>query len=177
MSPSDALARGTLKDGRSKERPVRFDIISSFSWRSYVSRAAFEGWAVIPIVPNGFFPKLNESFSIEVGGGLQTDFYDRLVPRNNEPFNREIHTGYGLRTLGGVRWDWYLTDLWQVWVSTKVGLHFDLSDDNPDYIYDTESLFQTQVALGGYFHFSEEVGLRLEVSSHLPIGAGLTFAF
>ncbi len=159
-----AWGRSYVQTRARHHRPLRFDLMG-YAGFGYYDRVGMAGWFMIPIVHDGFIPSLNESLSIEFGGGFELGFRE-------DNRRDELLVGHAFRTAGGVRWDWYLHPQWQVWVSPKAVFHFDLDDNR-----DLGAFFAPDVSVGAYFHFSESTSLRMEGSPRMPFGVGISFAF
>jgi len=160
----EASAQSTIKSRGSHLRPLRIDPTLNVGFFGAYNRVAASGWFVLPILHDGFIPSLNEAFQLEFGASFETSFYDN-------DFLDEVVYSHVLRPMGGVRYDWYLTEQWQAWVFTKFGANIRIEDDTR--IYD---VFAVDYGLGAYWHFSPSMALRFEAHSRYPFGIGLSIA-
>ena len=150
----------------------RKHMLSAFAYTPFdVYRGLGIGAALrytLPIVPNGFISKLNDSFALEMGG----DFY----------YGWHGYYGYSYGYLSVVvpaveaRWSFHFTKRWEAYGKAGVGFqlrHFTDAGGPPlraiDWVY-------INVAVGGLMHINDVLALRAEVGyGGLRVGIGFGF--
>lgn len=154
-------------------RPAQLDInlILGFFFGDY-NHIGVSGWYGFPIVPDGFFPKLNDALFIEAGAALERYSWD--------PGFICEYSWWRLTPMGGARYNMYLTEEWTAFATLKTGIGFGFADDvdcgagfeiggGADY---TELVIDTSI--GAYWQMSKDWQLRLELGYFgATIGAGM----
>jgi hypothetical protein len=166
FSPPAAQAQSYVQTPYQGRRPLELDLHAGFVWHGHglATGARFS----IPIVHNGFIPKLNNAVFIDFGA----DFYFIEAPR--------IHghpPGYrpGLGFPVAMCWEFYFSDKWSAfgevgvnvmldpWLLAGAGMH-------------AHPAHWILFGAGGRFRFNDTVALVLRVG--LPYAVfGVTFMF
>ncbi len=173
LAPGTAAAQMTIKDAsdHTADRPMKLDITGSLGFFGDFG-VGVAGWVSMPIVPNGFIPPLNDSFYLEFGVATSYAWVDYAFNCDYNYFN--------LAPLGGVRWNFHLTDTWTVFAKAKIGVayHFASADCGPAFsTVDFSGLhFATDTGVGAYWNFSPGMGMRFDLGSQ-GAAAGLSFNF
>ena len=158
---SAAATKWLVKDKSVHDtRPTRVDVEATVGFIGYFG-GGVGGWFVLPIVPDGFIPALNDSFSLEMGVTFEyhrwagSYSYVRIVP------------------LGGVRWDFHLTKDWTVFAKAKFGWELGMAESGWS---ETNRVGgpAADFGLGAYYHFTKGVALRLDLGN-FGASAGLSF--
>jgi hypothetical protein len=106
----------------------------------------------LPLVTDGFLPKVNDSFDLELSGYLLYWYY-----------------GYGdfagIAPLAGVRWKFHLTPEWTVFGLAKAGLLIGVNH--------SELVFVPQPGVGAYWHFTKGMEVRMDLT-YLGLSGGLS---
>lgn len=173
LAPSaEAEAVPFLRDRSSHERHSRLDLTAQFVPFG-VWRVGLAGWLYLPIIPDGFIPSLNDTFGLEFGA--LGEYYDDSTLLLNT-----THSWWGLAPLGGVRWDFHITQGITVFAKGKAGYqlvfgeHYDLNGEPIANNQDHRFVFDA--GAGAYFHFGPSVALRLEVGVLSFIAVGISVA-
>jgi hypothetical protein len=98
----------------------------------------------IPLVQDGFIPTLNDQFDLELSGYLVYWYWGKT-------------DSLALLPLAGVRWQFHLTPEWSVFALAKSGIRLDFDGGDVS--------FGHEFGVGGYWHFSKGMSLRMETSS------------
>jgi hypothetical protein len=169
--PGPAGAQLTIKDSSvHTDRPVKFDITGSlgfFGDRS-VGTAA---WVSIPLLPDGFIPPLNDSFGLEFGMAVNYAWA-------NYGFGCDYNY-FSLVPLGGVRWDFHLTEAWTVFGKAKLGIGHDFAsvECGGTKIDDVGgNHLASDFGVGAFWNFSPGMGMRFDLG-YQGASVGLSFNF
>jgi hypothetical protein len=182
----DASAAGMIiKDRSTHQRDPRFDITGHIFPFTPLN-AGIGAWVYLPIVPDGFIPSVNETFGLEFG--LMGEYYNYNYDYGFQGYGYEYrYSWWALAPLGGVRWDFHLTQFISVFALAKVGFQIGFGRD---YYYRNNGIdlgapgpnpyslsgFAYDAGVGAYFNFSKQVALRLEVGARSFFSAGVSFA-
>jgi len=116
-------------------------------------------WWGVPLVDDGLIPVWNDALYLELGAA---GAYYSFTPIGDQ------HSNVGLVPMGGVRWNFYLTRDWTVFVTGKVGARFLFGE-----------LAQKSLALafsvGAFWRLSHAVELRLETGNLGFAQVGVSF--
>lgn len=175
---TDATAADlTLMDRSIHEsRDSRLDAMVSTNVFIGIFRAGVGAWYSIPVVPDGFIKPWNDGFFVEFGGMLDywRDSTDFVAGNCTQSWWRAT-------PMGGVRWDFYLTDEWTVFGKGKAGYSIGFNDSydcngfegsNSDRIDSSAVAFD--FGGGAYWHFDEGMSLRMESGVHSLFAIGLS---
>jgi hypothetical protein len=152
-----------VDDPTPRERPQRIDVLAGGSPFGSTPYSSVAGMFVIPIVPEGFIPNVNDTFNLEFGAYLDYHSYSNLGID---------YRWLQLAPVGGARWDVHLTDKWTVFAMAKFGTSIPLNknEDAKDV-----SLFVVDTGIGALWHISNMGSLRLQSSVHAPLAVGWSF--
>jgi len=161
-------------------RPTKLDVVGTIDFFG-VFHTGIGAWYSVPVVPDGFIPGLNDSFVVEVGGLLE---YWRYSSGFTSGLGGSIdcsQTWYRLSPMGGVRWDFFLTDDWTVFGKGKAGWSIGFADSGLEcsgvgVTTNSKDIHTLAVDLGvgAYWHFAENMALRLETGVNSIIAVGIS---
>jgi len=148
---ASASTNWIVEDRSAHERPLQFDVMAHFG-TNWIGPAL---WYVHPALPDGLIRRLNDAFDIEVGA-VSKFFVNKSDDR------------VALVPLGGVRWRFFLTPQWSVFAALKGGYNLRFGRD-----------FGVTVdsSVGGYWHASEDLWLRMEMGFQGVLRVGAAFPF
>ncbi|MGC4115916.1 MAG: hypothetical protein QM765_15270 [Myxococcales bacterium] len=121
----------------------------------------------LPIVPNGFISKLNDSFEVEMGADLSYSWYGYFG------------ANYGYLSLvipaAEARWSFHFTKRWEAYAKAGLGFRW-RNYDSPyghsgamDWVY-------INVGVGGLMHINDVFAIRAEIGyGGLRVGMGFSF--
>lgn len=147
-------------------RPFELDVHAGFVWhgRGLASGVRFG----IPIVHNGFIPKLNNAVYINFGG----DFY--FIDAHRIPgHSRGYRPGLGFPV--AMCWEFYFSERWSAFGEVGVNIMLDpwlLAGEGMH----AHPAHWVLAAVGGRFKFNDSVALVLRVGSPYAV-FGVTFMF
>jgi hypothetical protein len=181
-----AHAEMILKDRSHHARHSRIDPTTYIHPLHGRLNVGFGAWVYLPIVPDGFIPSLNDTFAIEVGG--LADYH--ATSRLNVALDSEyVSTWWSFSPLGGVRWDFHLTDSFTVFGTVKGGFRIELPhhvrDRNGNMVVEDNVTYRNQTyiphfdgdfGVGAYFHLGRSFALRLDLGYRNLIAVGVSFA-
>ena len=159
-----AATKWIIDDATPRERPQTIDVIAGARYLGgRTDFVTLGGFFLLPIVPEGFIPNVNETFSLEFG--LYLDYYSYS--------NLGIDYNWTqLTPVGGVRWDFHLTDRWSVFATAKVGSSFAIGADEEA---PNINLIAIDSGVGALWHISTMGSLRLQSTYHAPLAVGWSF--
>lgn len=155
LAPTSASAANMIiRDSSSHSRPLNLDVTTGLGWWGGGSwgTAVYLG---IPIVPDGFIPKLNDSFSIEASGRFDY-FWGYCYVGYRGCGGR---SSFGL--VAGVKWTFYLTPDWAVYgrINGGLGLRLPVTYDNR-----VLPRFESDSGVGAYWMFSDAAWMRFDAT-------------
>lgn len=158
-----ASTRWIIDDATPRNRPQTIDVIASAYYFGRTPYISIGGFFQLPIVPEGFIPNVNETFSLEFGAYVDYYSYSNIGIDYNWT---------QITPVGGVRWDFHLTDRWSVFATVKLGSTFAIGADAeaPD-----PSLIAVDSGVGALWHISTMGSLRLQSTYHAPLAVGWSF--
>jgi hypothetical protein len=168
--PPEPLApEGSIKDASDKRRPMSLSAMAFVPWWYGIGiggSVAFE----IPIVHNGFIPKINDSFSIEPSFSFAYTTW-----RNTY---RAYDHDYGLmfRPAVAALWSFYFSPKLRAYAElnigyTRVNRSYDSASRGYSYGY---NYFYGELNVGVFYNFSSRVALRGELGFY-GLRAGVAF--
>jgi hypothetical protein len=174
-APGTAGAQPTIKDAsdHTNDRPMKLDITGSLGFFGDFG-VGLAGWVSMPIVPNGFIPPLNDSFYLEFGIATTYTWV-------NNWYGQCDYNYFDLAPMGGVRWNFHLTEAWTVFAKAKLGVGYHFNNvDCPGIAYRDSDLTQLYLAsdggVGAYWNFSPGMGMRFDLGYH-GASVGLSWNF
>ena len=162
MAPNRAQAgtAWTISDAAKQDRPVTIDLLGSFWLFGNTTWFGGAGWFCYPILPEGFLPKINDVFYLELGA--YAFYYNERVAAHAD------YSYLGIIPAGGVRWDFNLTKSWTVFGAVKAGLAVGTGDAPRQF------WFVPVLSVGGFWNFSRSLFLRLEAGNQGLLQAGVS---
>lgn len=122
----------------------------------------------LPLVHDGFIGKLNDSFSLEMGGDLYYAWYGYYGGSY----------GYLNVVVPAVeaRWTFHFTPQWEAYGKAGVGFRWRRFSDDYGPRIRAIDWFYWNVAVGGLFNVTERLALRAELGyGGIRLGVGLAF--
>ncbi len=174
--PSQAHAESIIRDSSvHSDRPHHLDFVGSFGFFGY-THLGLGGWYAFPVVPDGFIPNLNEALYVELGANIERYSWDWGYFGYNCS-----EQWWRVTPMGGVRWDWYLTDQWTVFAKGKLGYGIGFADSYNCNGYtgpiSASGVNYSAVAgdggVGAYWKFSEDWAMRFDIGYWWGVGAGV----
>jgi hypothetical protein len=167
-SANNSRASTTIKDSSSHQRPFALGVLAYVPWFQGIGigvSTAFE----IPIMHDGFIPRLNDSFSIEPSFGFAyLDHYG------------DVEGDYALlfRPAVGAKWSFHLLESLRVYALLSFGYsrvnHYLAPSAVPDRVHD--DLFYGDFGAGVEWTFAAHCALRAEVAPQ-GLRSGISFLF
>jgi len=152
-----------VDDPTPRDRPQRIDVVASVFPVGATPYASLGGMFVIPVVPEGFIPNVNDTFHLEFGAYFDHHSYSNLGID---------YTWVQIAPVGGVRWDINLTDKWTVFALAKFGASIPVNKNEEA---KNVSLFVVDTGIGALWHISSMGSLRLQSSAHALLAVGWSF--
>jgi len=159
---------GSLKDPGPHTRPMMISLFTGIPWGYYSSYGfpfSIGGRFLLPIVPDGFIPSVNDEFALEFG----LDF--NFVFISNDYGYWDESTIFGVMFPIEAMYDFHFTPMFDAYV--KAGLQF--GADFSDYLHD--GFWVTAISVVGMrLWFSDSLAFRAEAGWPW-IKAGIALAF
>jgi hypothetical protein len=167
-APSSAAAqeRGSLRDSSPKDRPMLLSFFTGIPYGYYAAYGfpfSIGGRFLLPIVPNGFLPSVNDEFALEFGMDFNFTFLDSDVYRDS----LAVSIGVPAEAL----WDFHFSQMFDAYA--KLG--FVIGGDFSRHTHD--GFWASPISVVGMrLWFANAICFRAEVG-YPWIKAGLGFAF
>lgn len=158
---------GGLFDTSPQERSAKLSLFGILPWRYGFGIGAGARYE-LPIVPEGFIPKLNDSFELEFGGDIWYGSWGYLGGGYS-------YIGIGLPVEG--RWTFHFSSKFAAYAKVGLGwyFHFWNEDIGGSSAFSTGGLYWN-TATGVLYQLSDSLWLRGEVGyTGLKLGVSLKF--
>ncbi len=146
---AEAKPKLTIKDQGKHERPMRLDFVAG---ASHVN-AGGAVWFSFPVADDGFIPKLNDSFHVELGA-----YGDYFFPDDGY---------FGVTPAGGVKWAFHLTEKWTAYGTAKVAGTYGFKKGRGFGV-------NAGGGVGAYYAFSDGLHFRLDAGWPYFANAGIS---
>lgn len=146
-APTPASAEPANIVQRDDAHPADLSVYGMLGW----DRVGVGVQVAIPVAPKGFIPEVNDAFYVEFGAEVSS--WSPWPGTTAWP---------GITPMGGVRYQFFLTDVFAPYIAVKFGFNIDVADR----YLGVAGTFFADVALGGQLTLAPHFGLRFDVGPH-----------